>query len=231
MLDLYQSSMGRGEAAQRPFDLARGPLLRVRLLRLAPEEHVLLLLLHHFVTDGWSTRILMRELGPLYEAFSEGKPSPLPALPMQFVDFAQWQRECVQEGSLNTQLVYWTNQLNNVPITLALPTDRPRLPVKTYRGAVRSFVLSPALLRAPQDLSRRENATLFMTLMAAWQTLLYRYTAQDTLVVATAVANRTRLETESLIGPLVNTLLWSQEHLLHVVQNWIQENTAINGVG
>lgn len=196
------------EEARRPFDLARGPFLRVGLLRLTPEEHVLLLSTHHFVADGWSMRILMQELAVLYEAFSEGKPSPLPELSIQYADFAQWQREWAQQKEvLEAQIAYWKNQLDSAPVMLEFLTDRPQPSVKTYRGIRQPFVLSATLSEALRDLSRQEGVTLFMTLLAALQTLLHRYTAQDDIVVATSVSSRTRTDLEQMIGSFANTLL------------------------
>jgi aspartate racemase len=195
------------EEAQRPFDLARGPLLRVTLLRLADEEYVLLLTTHHLVADGWSMIVFMRELSVLYEAFLVGAPSPLPELPVQYADVALRQRELPQEGGLEAQVAYWKRQLAGAPPVLELPTDRPRPSVQSYRGATQSFELPVILSEAIRAFSRREGVTVFMALQAAFQTLLYRYTFQDDIVVGTAVSERNRIETEGLIGPLSNTLL------------------------
>lgn len=195
------------EAARRPFDLARGPLLRVTLLRLGAREYVLLLTTHHFVADGWSMGILFEELWALYEAFSTGKPSPLPALPFQYADLAHWQREWLQGEVLATQLAYWKKQLADAPAVLELPTDHPRPAIQTDWGATQSFTLPMSLSEAVRALSRREGVTLFMILLAAFQTLLHRYTHQDDIIVAAAVSNRNRLETEGLIGSFWNNLL------------------------
>jgi aspartate racemase len=194
------------EEARRPFDLARGPLLRVKLLRLAEEEHVLFLTVHHIVFDVWSVGVLRRELAALYEAFSKGKPSPLPELPIQYADFAHWQRQQRQGEVLESQLAYWKRRLNGLPSGLELPTDRPRPAVQTFRGAYQSLVLPASLSRSLKALSQEEEATLFMTLLAAFQTLLYRYTGQEDIVVGSPIANRTRAELEGLIGFFVNTL-------------------------
>ncbi|WP_250125636.1 condensation domain-containing protein [Chroococcidiopsis sp. CCMEE 29] len=195
------------EEAQIPFDLEQGPLLRVTLLRLSQEEHIVLLTMHHIVSDGWSMGVLLRELAALYEAFSTGKSSSLPELPIQYADFAAWQQQWLQGEVLETKLAYWKQQLGgNLPV-LQLPTDHPRAAVKTRRGAIQSFLLPSTLSQELHALSRKESVTLFMTLLAAFQALLHRYTNQDDIVVGTDVANRNRIETESLIGFFVNLLV------------------------
>ena len=195
------------EEAKRPFDLAKGPLLRSTLLRLGAEEHVLLLTMHHIVSDGWSMGILFRELSSLYGAFSVGKPSPLPALPIQYADFAVWQRQWLQGEALKEQLSYWKNQLDGVPPVLKLPTDHPRPPVQTYRGGNRSLALSKNLVEALTKLSRREGVTLFMTMLASFNALLQRYTGQDDIAVGSPIAGRNNEQIEGLIGFFVNTLV------------------------
>jgi len=195
------------EAAQHRFDLARGPLLRVALLRWDEEEHMLLLTIHHIVFDLWSLGVFMRELAALYEAFSSGKPSPLPELPIQYADFASWQRQWLRGETLENLLSYWKRQLDGAPAFLALPTDHPRPPIQSFRGAAQHFRLSSALSEALKALSRREGVTLFMTLLAAFQTLLYRYSGQEDILVGTFIANRNRAETEGLIGFFVNNLV------------------------
>jgi len=195
------------QEAQQPFDLTIGPLLRVKLLRLDKAEHVLLLTMHHIVSDGWSLGVLMRELAVLYEAFSTGKPASLPALPIQYADFAICQREWLSGEVLESQLGYWKQQLGGELPVLELPTDRPRPPVQTYRGARQSFQLSKDLTDALNALSRREGVTLFMTLLAAFKVLLYRYTGQEDIIVGSPIANRNRAEVEGLIGFFVNTLV------------------------
>lgn len=192
--------------AQQPFDLAQGPLLRATLIHLAAEEHVLLLTMHHIVSDGWSHGVFWRELTTLYEACITGKPSLLLPLPIQYADFALWQQQWLQGEVLTTHLAYWKRQLAGAP-TLQLPTDRPRPAVQTFRGARHSLVLSPTLVQALKDLSQQHGVTLFMTLLAALQVLLHRYTGQDDIVVGSPIANRTRVETEGLIGFFVNTLV------------------------
>jgi amino acid adenylation domain-containing protein len=194
------------EEAQRLFDLACGPLVRASLLRLGEEEHVLLLTLHHIVADGWSTEILFRELSILYEAFSTGKPSALPDLPIQYADFAVWQRQWLQGENLESRLSYWKSQLDGIS-TLQLPTDRPRPAVQSSRGGCQSLVLQKTLTRRLKDMSRTDGVTLFMTLLAAFQTLLHRYTGQDDIAVGSPIAGRTRSETEGLIGFFVNALV------------------------
>jgi amino acid adenylation domain-containing protein len=193
--------------AQRPFDLSQGPLLRGTVLRLGDEEHVGLLTMHHIVSDGWSTGILVREVATLYIAFCAGGSSPLHALPIQYADFAHWQRQWLQGEVLETQIAYWKKQLAGVPALIDLPTDQPRPAVQTFRGAHQSLVLPKHLQEGFKALGRQEGVTQFMTLLAAFQVLLYRYTSQDDLIVGTPIANRNRLETEGLIGFFVNALV------------------------
>jgi amino acid adenylation domain-containing protein len=206
------------QEAQRPFDLARGPLVRVCLLRLASggggqakqgrrDEHVLLLTLHHIISDGWSMGVLVRELVTLYRAFSAGSPSPLPDLPIQYADFAVWQRAWLQGRVLEKQINYWKQQLGGRLLALELPMDWPRPPIQTFHGAQRSFTLPVDLLTALQVLSQQNEVTLFMTLLAAFQVLLYRYTGQTDIAVGSPIANRSQVETEGLIGFFVNTLV------------------------
>jgi len=195
------------EEAHHPFDLAQGPLLRATLLRLNEEEHVLLLTMHHIVSDGWSMGVFNRELAVLYEAFSAGEPSPLPELPIQYADFAVWQRGWLQGEVLEEQLAYWRQHLGDDLPVLELPTDRPRPAAQSFRGAHQTFVLSNALTESLKALSRQEGVTLFTTLLAAFKTLLYRYTGQEDVVVGSPIANRNRSEIEGLIGFFVNTLV------------------------
>jgi amino acid adenylation domain-containing protein/non-ribosomal peptide synthase protein (TIGR01720 family) len=195
------------QEARQPFNLTRGPLLRVCLLWLGEEEHVALLTMHHIVSDGWSTGVLIQEIAALYGAFSTGKPSPLPEPSIQYADFACWQRQWLQGEVLESQLDYWRQRLGDSPPVLELPTDRPRSAVQTYHGAHYSFTLSKELSDALKTLGRQEDATLFMTLLAAFQTLLYRYTRQEDICVGTPIANRNRAEVEGLIGFFVNTLV------------------------
>ncbi|MBD1895823.1 non-ribosomal peptide synthetase [Coleofasciculus sp. FACHB-129] len=200
------------QEAQRPFDLSQDPFLRVTLLRLDESEYVLLLVLHHIVSDGWSMGVLIQELAALYTAFASCKDdkfsvsTPLPELPIQYADFAHWQREWLQGEVLETQLAYWRQQLDGISI-LNLPTDRPRPAVQSYRGATQLLQLPKSLSKALEALSQQEGVTLFMTLLAAFQTLLYRYTQQEDIAVGSPIANRNRSEIEGLIGFFVNSLV------------------------
>jgi hypothetical protein len=193
------------EETQRPFDLANGPVFRVRVLRTGEEEHVVLFTMHHIVADGWSSGVLVEEVMALYGAYAEGRPSPLPELPIQYADFALWQRELLTGETLDELLGYWKKQLQGVA-QLNLPTDRPRPRVMSYRGASQNVFIDEALTSSLKNLCQQEDVTLFMTLLAAFQTLLYRYTNQTDIVVGTDIANRTRAETERLIGFFVNML-------------------------
>ena len=195
------------EEQARPFDLSKGPLLRATLLRLAEESYVLLLNIHHIVCDGWSMPIFIRELSAFYEAFSKGAPSPLPELAIQYADFAHWQRQWLQGDVLAAHLAYWRQQLAGAPPVLELPTDRPRPAVQTFRGAAQFLALPKPLSQKLKVLSQRWGVTLFMTLLAAFQTLLYRYTGQSDICVGAPIANRNRSEIEGLIGFFVNTLV------------------------
>ncbi|WP_155968552.1 alpha/beta fold hydrolase [Kamptonema formosum] len=195
------------EDAQRPFDLARGPLVRATLLPLSSEDHRLLLAMHHTVFDGWSVGVLLQELGELYEAFSTGNPSPLPALPVQYADFTVWQQQWLVGEVLESQLAYWKKQLAGAPFVLELPADRLRPAVQTYRGAKHSLMLPVSLGESLKKLSQQEKVTLFVTLISAFATLLYRYTGQDDVIIGTPIAGRNRIETEKLIGVFINTLV------------------------
>ncbi|HEX7241973.1 MAG TPA: amino acid adenylation domain-containing protein, partial [Longimicrobiaceae bacterium] len=191
---------------QAPFDLRRGPMMRVRLLKLEAEEWVLCFTMHHVVTDGWSNGVLVREVSTLYAAYSRGEESPLAELELQYADFAVWQREWLAGERLDAQLRYWRERLDGAPPLLELPTDRPRRSAIGAMEAGTPCELSPATTRALHELGQGESATLFMTLLAAWQVLLARYSGQDDVVVGTPIANRTRVETEGLIGFFVNSL-------------------------
>ncbi|MDZ8136607.1 MAG: amino acid adenylation domain-containing protein [Nostoc sp. DedQUE04] len=194
------------EESQHCFDLVQGPLLRCTLLHIHEQEYIVLFTIHHIVSDGWSMGVFVQELVALYEAFSAGKPSPLPELAIQYADFAAWQRQWLQGDVLETQLAYWKKQLSNLPV-MKLPTTRPRAEVKTNLGDTSSFLIPAKEFKALQALSRQEGVTLFMTLLAGFQVLLQRYTNQDDIVVGTDVANRNQPETESLIGFFVNLLV------------------------
>jgi amino acid adenylation domain-containing protein len=192
--------------SREPFDLAHGPMLRVKLLRLSEQDHVVLLTMHHIVSDGWSMGVLIKEVATLYSAYSQGGESPLRELPVQYGDFAVWQRGWLQGDELERQLAYWREQLQALPV-LELPTDRARPAVQSYRGAQLTFRLSPEVSAGLRELSRREGVTQFMTLLAAFQVLLSRYTGQDDIAVGTPIAGRSRIEIEELIGFFVNTLV------------------------
>jgi acyl carrier protein len=194
------------EDAQRPFDLTRGPLLRATLLRLDRTDHVLSFIMHHVVSDGWSMGVVVREVSALYPAFRAGLPSPLPELPVQYADFAVWQREYLTGEVLESQLSYWRQRLGGRLPVLDLPTDRPRSPIQTYRGAIELQTFSPDLYPKLTRLSRQHGATLFMTALAAFNVLLHRITGKDDVIVGSAVAGRNRVETEALIGFFVNML-------------------------
>ena len=193
-------------AAHTPFDLRRGPLLRASLLRLADDEHWLLLTLHHIVTDAWSSAVFGRELSALYNAHRVGAPSPLPQLSLQYADYALWQREWLQGEVLEQQLGYWMPVLAELPV-LDLPTDRTRPAQADTRGGRLSFDIDATLTRGLRELARREGATLFMTLLAAFSVLLHRYSRQDDIAVGVPIAGRTRPELKQLIGFFVNTLV------------------------
>ncbi|NMG06755.1 non-ribosomal peptide synthetase [Brasilonema sp. UFV-L1] len=195
------------EIAQQPFDLSCQLLLRAKLLRLASQKYRLLLTLHHIIADGWSMGVLIRELAALYEAFSKGQPSPLSELPIQYVDFAYWQHQWLQSDRIQPLLEYWKQQLSGELPVLNLPTDRPRSPVQTFKGAQAKLVLSQTLTKVLKKLSHQEGVTLFMTLLAAFKTLLYRYTGQTDILVGSPIASRNRAEIESLIGFFVNVLV------------------------
>ncbi|MGI8503151.1 MAG: condensation domain-containing protein, partial [Hassallia sp.] len=195
------------QEVQTPFNLETDSLLRVRLLRLNQTDHVILFTIHHIVSDGWSTGILIHELMTLYKADDGGQPYNLPELPIQYVDFAVWQRQWLQGEVLNTQLNYWKQKLGGDLPVLELPTDRPRPAIQTYRGTTQSFILSHSLTAALKNLSQQQEVTLFMTLLAAFKTLLYRYTGAVDILVGSPIANRNQLGLEGLIGFFVNTLV------------------------
>ncbi|HEX8273216.1 MAG TPA: amino acid adenylation domain-containing protein [Longimicrobiaceae bacterium] len=192
--------------ARRPFDLVRGPLFRAALVRTAADEHLLLLSLHHAVADGWSMGVLFRDLGALYAAGVEGRAPALPEPRIGYADFAAWQRGWLAGETLERQVAFWRERLAGAPPVLELPLDRPRPPVQATRGAEHPFVLPAELRRALEALSRGEGATLFMTLLAAWQLLLARYAGEDDVTVGTPIAGRTHEATEDVVGMFVNTL-------------------------
>ncbi|WP_067777339.1 non-ribosomal peptide synthetase [Nostoc sp. NIES-3756] len=195
------------ELAQHQFDLAGQSLLRTLLLRLTDNEYKLLVTFHHIVADGWSVGVFIRELAALYEAFADGKPSPLPELPIQYVDFAYWQRKYLHPERRETLLIYWKQQLSGKLPILDLPCDYARSPRQTFNGAKVQLALPKHLTDSLKQLSHQEGATLFMTLLAAFKTLLYRYTGQTDILVGSPVASRNSVEVESLIGLFVNVLV------------------------
>ncbi|HEX4494606.1 MAG TPA: amino acid adenylation domain-containing protein, partial [Thermoanaerobaculia bacterium] len=196
-----------GEEAGRPFDLTRDLLLRGLLLRLARQDHAFVLTMHHIASDGWSIGVLVREVAALYPAFAAGRPSPLPDLPVQYADFAVWQRSWLRGEVLAQEIAFWRQQLAGLPPLLELPSDHPRPAVQRYKGAERPARLPAGLSRQISALARKEGATLFMVLLAAFQSLLSRHSGQDDLAVGSPVAGRNRVETEGLIGFFVNTLV------------------------
>jgi amino acid adenylation domain-containing protein len=194
------------QEAGRPFHLASGPLVRALLLRLTADEHFLLIGAHHIVLDGWSMGVLTRELMLLYAAYAEGLPSPLPPVPLQYADFAQWQQQWLASPAMGEQLAYWREQFHAPRPAGTLPTDHPRLATQTFAGAQEPFTCPPELYRALLALGAREEVTLFMTLATAFTILLARTAAQGDVIFGTPIANRTRVELEGLIGCFVNTL-------------------------
>jgi hypothetical protein len=194
------------QEALTPFDLAKGPLLRAALLKLSATDNVLLLTMHHIVSDAWSAGIFIHELGVLYEAYSEGKPSPLPDLPLQYADYAVWQREYLQGEVFREQLKYWRKHLRGTPALLQLPFDRPRPAVRNFAGAHEVSVFSKEVSVAVKSFSNQHGLTPFMTLLSAYKALLSRYTGQEHIVLGTDIANRTTGETEQMIGFFINLL-------------------------
>ena len=194
------------EDARRPFDLERGPLLRTKLLKLGEREHVLALTMHHVISDGWSLRALLQELAHLYAAFSRREPPTLADLPFQYADYSDWQRKRLTGARLDRLLAYWRAALSGAQSALDLPSDRPRPPVRSYAGARHPFKIHRELTESLKELSRSEGCTLFMTLLAGFQSLLFRYTGQRDIVVGAPVANRITEEVENLIGCFVNML-------------------------
>ncbi|XWU44250.1 MAG: amino acid adenylation domain-containing protein [Dolichospermum sp. UKL202] len=191
----------------QPFDLANESLITATLLLLSETENVLIVCMHHIVSDGWSIGIFVKELTALYNAYAQGQPTPLAPLEIQYADFALWQRNWLQGDVLQRQLSYWQQQLQDAPALLALPTDRPRPAIQTFNGAHIEFALSSELTTKLTKLSQEQGVTLFMTLLAAYDTLLYRYTGTEDILVGTPIANRDRSEIEGLIGFFVNTLV------------------------
>ncbi|HYG80113.1 MAG TPA: condensation domain-containing protein, partial [Pyrinomonadaceae bacterium] len=205
----------REEAANRKvfeesaysFDLAKGPLVRTTLIKLADTDHIFLVVMHHIISDGWSMRVFYQELSTLYLVYCQGRPSPLAELPVQYTDFTQWQAKRLSVEVLEQELSYWRSQLAGLPPSLELPTDRPRPPIQSHRGALHAFSVDRQLLDGLQALGRAEGATTFMVLLAAFQLLLSRYSGTQDFAVGTPIAGRTRVELEGLIGFFVNTLV------------------------
>ena len=194
------------EESGKPFDLGCGPLFRAFLIRLSDQEHALIFNVHHIVCDGWSMGVFTRELTALYEAFSQGKPSPLPELTIQFSDFAAWEREWLKEEVLDSHLSFWRKHLSGAPPTVRLPTDHLRPSAPSYHGRHHTIRFSKTLSEALRSLSQREGVTLYMTCLAAFKTLLHWYSGQEDLIVGTAIANRDRSELEDLIGYFATVL-------------------------
>ncbi|HEY7413556.1 MAG TPA: amino acid adenylation domain-containing protein, partial [Ktedonobacteraceae bacterium] len=197
--------LARQEAAQ-PFDLTRGPLLRTTLIRLRANKHILLLTLHHIISDAWSIGLLLQELATHYNAFLQGQPSLLPELPIQYADFTIWQQEMLREEEINRLLGYWKTHLTGAPDLLAFPADHPRPAIQTFRGAVQTFLIPAQPVLALKRLAQQQGATLFMALLAVFATTLARYSGQTDLVIGTPLATRTQSQLEQLIGLFVNTL-------------------------
>ncbi|MBD2414279.1 non-ribosomal peptide synthetase [Nostoc calcicola FACHB-389] len=195
------------QESQQPFDLTQGPLFRAKLLHLAQQEHILLLQMHHIISDGWSTEVLLQEIALLYKAFLNKTASPLPEISIQYKDFAHWQRQWLQGEILENQLSYWKQQLADIPTVLQLPTDRPRPAVQSSRGLHQFVELPKTLLDQLQAIARQEGVTLFMLLLAAFGTFLYRYTGQDDIPIGSPIANRNSQQLKGLIGFFVNTLV------------------------
>ncbi|MBW3570415.1 MAG: amino acid adenylation domain-containing protein [Gemmatimonadetes bacterium] len=212
-LRAFPDDWARGEVlrlaadeAEHPFDLRRDPMLRALLVRTGEAEHTLVLNLHHVAGDGWSIGLLVRELSALYAAFRAGEPSPLPELPLQYADIAEWQREWMDGGALDEQLAYWRGRLAGAPAVLELPTDRPRPAVQSHRGESRGFEVRPALAARLRALARETDSTLFMVLLAGFDLLIHRLSGRDDVVVGSPIAGRMRGEVEGLIGFFVNTM-------------------------
>lgn len=201
----HAQALAQQEAA-RPLNLASGPLLRTWLFRLQPREHLFVLTIHHIITDEWSQEIFYRELSALYQSFLQGQPALLPPLPVQYADYALWQRQSLQGEALARQLTYWKQQLAEFPVLLDLPTSQPRPAARRFQGATLAFAIEPSLTSQLKQLGQQEGTTLFMTLLAAFGLLLARYSGQKDVVIGFPIANRTRVECEHVFGFFVNTL-------------------------
>ncbi|RCX18353.1 amino acid adenylation domain-containing protein [Anaerobacterium chartisolvens] len=197
--------IAKGEA-HRSFDLAVGPLVRCQLLKTAEEEHVLVMSMHHIVSDAWSMGVFIQEMASIAKAFDENQPSPLPELKIQYADFASWQRKWLQGETTETQLGYWKKQLEGASGILNLPTDKPRPKVQSYEGSIQTFILPTELVDELKDFCRQEGVTLFMALLASFNVALYKYTGQEDIIVGSPIASRSRREIEELVGFFVNML-------------------------
>ena len=195
------------QEARLPFDLETGPLFRAKLVRLGGEEAVLLLTMHHIVSDGWSISVLYKELKQLYAAYRDRRTSPLAELPLQYADFAAWQQRSVDEGRFDREAAYWTRQLDHLPPACTFPSDRPRPAIQSYRGAIEQVFIDGDLIGRLKSFSAREKVTLFMTLLAAFKTLLFRYNGQHDCIVGVPIASRPHRTLEPLIGFFANTLV------------------------
>src|SRR5712671_2528676 len=195
------------EEGKKPFDLTQGPLFRALLVRMHRDQHLLVLAMHHIITDGWSISILFRELARCYEAFVNREEVHLPELPVQYVEYAQWQRENITGEVLEKQVAYWKNKLKGAQTVIDLPVDHPRPPIHSWRGATEELIFDSQVLSDLKKLGQQEGGTLFMVTMAAFQALLWRYTGQDSILVGTPTAARSQVEIENLIGFFVNTLV------------------------
>ncbi|SDW36840.1 non-ribosomal peptide synthase/polyketide synthase [Nitrosomonas communis] len=214
-----------------PFDLTQGPLLRVALVRLEPEEHYLVVVMHHIISDAWSNRIIIDEFAACYRAHRERQSAVLPSLSIQYADYALWQRNFLETGEKERQLTYWRNQLGETHPVLSLPTDHPRLSIGNYRAAQHDFALPSPLMARLQQKLQAQGATLFMGLLTGFQALLYRYTGQSDIRVGVPIANRHRVETENLVGCLVNTQVLRSQLDGHMSLNKILEQTREAALG
>jgi hypothetical protein len=201
-----QAAVMAGKEGQRPFNLTTGPVMRVKLVRLSHEQHILVLTLHHIITDGWSMDVLFRELGEFYNAFSSNRSLDIPPLPIQYSDFARWQRKSIGIDVLARDLAFWKKTLSGVPPVLELPADRCRPAFQSHKGRTHRIKLDQELAKDLLDLSRRQGVTLFMTLLAAFETLLWRYTGAGDFVLGTPIAGRDEVDLEQIVGLFANTL-------------------------
>ena len=213
------------EESQRTFNLSSGPLLRVKLVRVADDDHILILTKHHIISDNWSTGLMVHEMIRLYSAFSQGQPSPLPELAVQYADFAHWQRKWLTGKTLENQAAYWREQLSDAPPVLDMPLDKQRPAYQTYNGSYKTFVLNSATQNALNRLSRQQEATLFMTTLTAFQVLLMRWSGQEDICIGSPIANRNRKETEAMLGFFINTLVLREHIAGHLSFNELLKNT------